>query len=100
MVAALVTMVSLTPSLRSEYIAVVQDLSMWGQEICEPRGMLSHTMAACASSRYPSRALRRSSSFGDQAAAAGRIPVTAYNIMMIVVVLPPPRRPAVTQNAG
>jgi hypothetical protein len=44
--------------------------------------------------------LRRSSSFGDHAAAAGSTPVTAIISMISSVVLPLPRRPEATVNTG
>ena len=78
----------------------MHDRSMCGQLIWVPRWMLSHRMYDTPARKYDISALRRSSSFGDHAAAAGQIPVTALISMISVVVLPLPRRPAVTKNVG
>src|SRR6516225_3454092 len=80
-----------TPSTRSEISEAVSAASMCRQLIVAPRAMLSQTSDATTCRRYENSAFLRSSTLSDHAAAAGRRPKTAAQIMLIKVVLPPPR---------
>src|SRR5262249_965743 len=65
------------PRTRSVCVGAVQARSMCGHDMSVARGMLSQRMYGTPEKRYPSKHLRRSSSLGDHAAAAGAMPVTA-----------------------
>jgi len=62
--------------------------------------MLSNTTKGSSSRKYDNRALRRSSSFVDQAAAGAGVPSVAVETMFSVVVFPPPRFPPMIEKPG